>query len=131
MKKLLLLCIVLLLGGCPTWQSKTRDGLKYTFEATKMADSLANTVLHSRCMTIATKCGKETPGTCPALLECQKTKHAVEDAALGVYHSVILGLLAVQMGDETTVSGYIAKSLEMAKTLQQLLLSLDILKKKL
>lgn len=131
MKKRYLPLIALLLCGCPTWQAKTREGLKYTFEATKMADGLANTVMHSRCLAIGTKCGISTPGTCPELLKCQETKHAVEDAALGVYHSVILGLLAVQMEDQSTVSGYIVKSLEMANTLQKLLVSLDILKKKL
>ncbi|MCJ7796336.1 MAG: hypothetical protein MUQ56_06160 [Thermoleophilia bacterium] len=131
MKKALLLLIALLLCGCPTWQAKTREGLKYTFEATKMADNLANTVMHSRCLAIGTKCGISTPGSCPELLKCQDAKHAAEDAAFGVYHSVILGLLAVEMGDQSTVSGYIKTSLSMAETLRKLLVSLDILKKKL
>ncbi len=112
---------ILCLTGCGGWQTKTRTVLRTSFETTKMVDGIANTYMHKQCMEIAAKCGQLTPGVCPALKECQATKHVIENATIVIYNGIAAGLLAVELDEQNTADEKYAKAKEMLYKVRDLL----------
>jgi len=126
----LALLFILFQCACGTcdWKKDIRTGARLTFETVKTSEGIAVQLQQAKCMTIAKKCGAETPGNCPALQPCKDVRHKIEDSAIGVYRAIVAVLLGLEYTEEKDAVAKLDKVKLAAKNMYELLLTVGVLK---
>lgn len=120
----ILACLVLpLLASCGGWQKTTRSILHAGYSTANTTSTVGKPLMHQRCMEVVKVCADARDATCKKLVECQRDKQMFTDAIVSVHRTVMMGLLAVELGDKnsamawaTKVQGFLVQLAAMAET---------------
>lgn len=116
--KRLLFVLILILGGCATWQTKTKKIAYTTNEATKAAVEIAKPILEIQRTNAINTCAKRKDRICPELQAIHKTFDIVVDSVIAVKCAITDALLAVEMGNQENTWERLGVALAILKTMR-------------
>ena len=109
-----ILCAVALWGalqafGCATWRDSARVSVETAHRSLIALRPAYETILGQVCMGKATICREAGDTVCQPLVECQSTRAKINELLVAAHYLSLDAMAAIDVSDEGTVSGAIAK----------------------